>query len=563
MRIACLRLPSLALEALLRNRPALRGQPVAVAPDSGEDGTGGPAARLLDACPHARLAGVHPGLGVAAARRLCPDLVLLPRDPALEDRAQADLEAVAARYSIGVQPLEPGQVALEADGVEGLFGGELGFCRQLLAALAGRGLEGRIGLASTLSVARVAACWRDAAPAFPPPRETYRCEEEVTLVRPGAGAAFLAPLPLVLLAPDPEDRDLLVDMGVETCGALARLDPGALRLRLGPAGANLLARARGEDPRPFRAEPGPARLATRLDFDDPLASAQALEAALDHALGQLLPPLVGRGLAAGGCGLTLELETGGVEVRSVRLARSTREAAPLLRLGAHRLRTPPPLAPVTALEVELEPAEEDAVQLGLFLPALPSPRQLSRTISRLEALVGLERIGHPASAEDHRPTAFRREPFRAVRPRAAPAAVPPQGAVRALRPPRRLRVRTRGGHPAEVEEAGVHEGPSIRLSAPAGAAAGARRGARAGAAAGARTAPGAGAAAGARRAPSRLLHHPYAVAERAGPWTISGGWWSPRPWRRHYWQLALEGGPVLRVYRDDEDRSWWADGVVD
>jgi hypothetical protein len=40
-------------------------------------------------------------------------------------------------------------------------------------------------------------------------------------------------------------------------------------------------------------------------------------------------------------------------------------------------------------------------------------------------------------------------------------------------------------------------------------------------------------------------------------WRVDDGWWRSQPVSRTYFRLALEGGHVVTVYRDDLDGTWW------
>src|SRR5690606_36038758 len=58
----------------------------------------------------------------------------------------------------------------------------------------------------------------------------------LTLVEGGAARAFLAPLPLALLEPEPWLAPLLDGVGLTTCGELAAQPREAVEVRLGPEG---------------------------------------------------------------------------------------------------------------------------------------------------------------------------------------------------------------------------------------------------------------------------------------------------------------------------------------
>jgi hypothetical protein len=40
-------------------------------------------------------------------------------------------------------------------------------------------------------------------------------------------------------------------------------------------------------------------------------------------------------------------------------------------------------------------------------------------------------------------------------------------------------------------------------------------------------------------------------------WLVEDRWWTPRPLRRHYFELALADGRALTVFRDGGDGRWF------
>ena len=73
----------------------------------------------------------------------------------------------------------------------------------------------------------------------------------------------------------------------------------------------------------------------------------------------------------------------------------------------------------------------------------------------------------------------------------------------------------------------------------------------------------------------RRLNEPRTVAVRAGDdgaprtvaattveavreeWLVEDRWWTPRPLRRHYFELALADGRALTVFRDPGSGRWF------
>jgi hypothetical protein len=74
---------------------------------------------------------------------------------------------------------------------------------------------------------------------------------------------------------------------------------------------------------------------------------------------------------------------------------------------------------------------------------------------------------------------------------------------------------------------------------------------------------------------ARRLYEPRTVAVRAGDdgapravgasaveavreeWLVEDRWWTPRPLRRHYFELALADGRAVTVFRDADDGRWF------
>jgi len=73
----------------------------------------------------------------------------------------------------------------------------------------------------------------------------------------------------------------------------------------------------------------------------------------------------------------------------------------------------------------------------------------------------------------------------------------------------------------------------------------------------------------------RRLYSPREIDVRAGPdgapvevegvaveavreeWLVEDRWWTPRPLRRHYFELALADGRALAVFRPGAGERWY------
>ncbi|WP_372012545.1 Y-family DNA polymerase [Pseudoxanthomonas sp. 10H] len=151
---ACVLLPQLALDAVLRRRPD---------PDAPLALVGGPAQlRTLHAVnASAAAAGLAPGMRLVAAHALLRDFAMVEYEEAAEARVQRFLAAWAYRHSSLVSLQWPGCLLLEVRGSFGLLGPWPRIEARLRGELDALGFRHRIALAPTPRAARVFAGLRD------------------------------------------------------------------------------------------------------------------------------------------------------------------------------------------------------------------------------------------------------------------------------------------------------------------------------------------------------------------------------------------------------------------
>jgi protein ImuB len=508
-RIACLLVPALPLAAALRAEPELEGKPLAIAAGPG------PRAELVAVSPEAARAGVRAFTSCVHARAACAALVVRVLAPAQSEAARSALLDAALSASPRAEHAPAGSgahaaeaaVFADARGVARLFRSEAGFAGALAERARRLGLPARVAVASSRGVAQIAA--RGLA------YGGTGSDVDVRVIAPGREAAFLAPLPLDLLAPGDALTGALARFGLRRVADLLRLPERALVARLGPAVRPLLALARGEDAAPPPPVPSDLRLEEAADLEAPLDLLSPLGFVLNGLLGRLAERLACRGLAFGDLELALRLEGGGREARRVGLAAATLDVRVVLRLALLALEAAPPAAAVEGVAVASVGSAVRGEQLDFFRPAGPAPAVLARTLGELAALVGPARVGAPAVADDHHPGAYAVQPFRspdASAPAKEQAAAGPALALRALRPPLPARVRVAGGRPAWL----------------ASALANGR------------------------------------IERAAGPWRSSGRWWSPEErFAFDHYDVATTDGLVVRLRLDLLTSHWEIDGVYD
>ena len=512
-RIACVHVPSLALQAILRRDPEQRDQPVALAENAGER------ARILTCTRSARAAGVRPGLLVSQARAVASALgtsrplrvvAVSPADTAATTAALADVGfAFAPRVET-----EAERLFLEVSELGKLYPTEQAVAQALAAQAARLGIAVRVGVASDKGVARVAAQTAD-----------------IAIVPAGQERGFLAPVPVTTAlaagAPDwvasTEQATLqaLARWGTHTLGAVAALPADEVVLRLGKSGGWLHRLACGVSDEPFAPKLPADALEEGTDLDYPIYEIEPLAFVLRGLLDRALGRLGCRGLACAALGLRLKLEPRGFDVRDVPLAAPTREAATLLQLVRLDLARRPPDAAVVGMTVLVLPARVRASQLDLWRPPGPTPEALAATMARLAALVGPENVGAPEVVDSFREEEVALRAYRLERPRREGGAHgddDPGGnpgeltlGLRRFRPPQPLEVLM------------DRDGPS------------ALRG---------------------KQLTARVL-----VA--AGPYRSSGAWWTEEAFSRDYWDVQASDGAVYRLHQDRQSGSWFLDGFYD
>ncbi|MGZ5340299.1 MAG: DNA polymerase Y family protein [Solirubrobacterales bacterium] len=378
MYVACALLPRFALISALDaegGEPGVRREllhrPLALAPEPGGIGVIGEVSGPAEAY------GVKPGIRLGEALSRCPELTLVPPDPA---RAERDWEDVMCRLeAIGaaVAGERPGEAFFEAGGLRGLWGGDL----EAVLARARRAIGSPVRLAAAPS--------RFCAYAAANARAARRGRPVIVAER--RARAFLAPLPVSLLCPR-VGRELprtLERLGIGTLGKLAALGPGAVADRFGATGMLALRLARGEDdaPRPRRLrEP----LAAELELPEAVGGAQ-LERALELLIDRLFADPARHGQAVRRLRLSARLAGGGGWrcERALRRASSSPRTARLVLAGA--LEDLPGPAELLRLEATaLGPAA--AEQLSMAEPGEERRRRLAEAVRQTRAAAGAESV---------------------------------------------------------------------------------------------------------------------------------------------------------------------------
>ncbi len=285
----------------------------------------------------AAMAGLAPGMPLAGAHALAPDLETAPHDPQGDAAALARLATWCEAYSPWTASggLELGGAAgllLDATGCAHLFGGEPALLGELEARLAGFGFTARAALAETLGAAWALARF---GPAGHPGGDSGNGTGRV--VPPGGLRAALAALPPAALRLPVETCELLARLGLRRIGDLLALPPAVLVPRFGPLLARRLRQARGAEAEPLTPGAPPPPPQVRRLFAEPIATPEDLARALEGLSAALCDRLEAEGLGARRLVLTAAKVDGGRQRLSVGTSRPRRDPDHLAYLFRDRL----------------------------------------------------------------------------------------------------------------------------------------------------------------------------------------------------------------------------------
>ena len=313
--------------------------------------------RITAANDAAQSAGLYRDMALADARALIPSLAARPAEPEADAKDLGTLAEWCGRYTPWTNTDGDDGLWLDLTGCAHLFGGEAALLADLSRRLERMGVHHRFGLADTPG-----AAW--AVARFGRPKTTADA-----IIAPGRVRSTLAAFPVAGLRLDAATVLALKRLGLATIDHLASLPRSALARRFAPSddGEAVLPRldqALGRQDEPLSPlRPAPS-YRTRLDFAEPLATTEGVEAALARLLDSLCRTLAHDRQGARRLTLTTFRTDGGLSRVSVTAGRPSRDRRHFLTMFAERLET---IDPGFGIEVAI---------LGADATAPLGPRQL-------------------------------------------------------------------------------------------------------------------------------------------------------------------------------------------
>lgn len=331
----------------------------------------------------------------------------------------------------------------------------------------------------------------------------------VTVIAPGEEARHFDGLRIEVLPTTDEMRMLLHRWGIRTLGEFCALPESGVLERLGAEGRRLLRIARGDGDRPLRSAPIPTGYLERLELDYPVQLLEPLLFLISRLMHELCDRLRTHARATTEVHLVLELEGGTEHPRSMQLPFATHDAKTLLKLVQLDLERHPPGTAVSAIRLRLVPVDPRRVQNNLYSPPAPQPEKLELTLGKIRAMVGVANAGFPEVLNTHRPDAWRMRMSAPSSKLSVEAPPSPRIAFRYYRPAREALVEMRSGRPQRMKSSNAV----------------------------------------------------LTVERAAGPWRLSGDWWSAECYVREEWDIEASDDVLYRIYLARQ--KWFVEGIYD
>jgi len=214
----------------MRDDPSLRDRPVAVG--GGADRRG-----VISTCNYpARAYGVHSAMPSVTARKLCPDLALIPHSMDKYRLAAEQIREIFADYSDFIEPLSLDEAFLDVSGVESATAIAREICQRVFEEV---GISISAGVAPNKFLAKVGSDWNK--------------PNGLCVISPQKIDDFVKQLPIEkIFGVGKVTAARLHGMGITHCGDLRELSVFELIEKFGRFGHRLHELSRGIDERPVR-----------------------------------------------------------------------------------------------------------------------------------------------------------------------------------------------------------------------------------------------------------------------------------------------------------------------
>ncbi|MGH1471359.1 MAG: DNA polymerase IV [Cellvibrionaceae bacterium] len=215
----------------MREDPSLRNKPIAVGGSEEKRG-------VISTCNYeARTYGVHSAMASAHAKRLCPDLIIVPHNMELYREASNQMREIFHSYTDLVEPLSMDEAFLDVSDVNHCHGSATLIAKEIRQRIEDTvNITVSAGVAPNKFLAKIASDWVK--------------PNGLTVILPEQVDSFVQQLPVKkIYGVGKVTAEKLKRQGVVTCGDLQKFDEFQLTRSFGSMGLRLYELARGQDER--------------------------------------------------------------------------------------------------------------------------------------------------------------------------------------------------------------------------------------------------------------------------------------------------------------------------
>lgn len=337
----------------------------------------------------ARKLGLRPGIPVAKAQALYPDLALMDADP---EGDRLGLERLALWFQHRIAPLVaadlPDGLVLDTTGSDHLHGGEPAMLSSMVHRLAEAGFRAKAAVADSWGAAHALARYGRGS---------------VIIVPPGETQAILADLPIKALRLSPSIVAELATLGVVHIGTLAAMPRAPLALRFGGQIVHRLDQAFGYTDEVITPIRPVSPVEVSRNFAEPIAAAETIARYIEKLASPLCQGLEERGQGVRHLDLILHRVDSHRATIRVATAAPVRNAKRLTRLLCEKIETIDPgfgIERMVLLASRAEPMERRQIVSSLIAE---EEHDISDLIDTLTNRVGAQALYRFAPVESDLP----------------------------------------------------------------------------------------------------------------------------------------------------------------
>jgi len=324
----------------------------------------------------ASVLGITPGMPLADAKALVPEIYAVDEKPGREAKLLRGLGEWCIRYTPVVALDHPHGLFLDISGCAHLWGGEYNYLKEIVTRLRSKGYDVRGAITDTIGAAWAVARYGKVRP----------------IIETGKQAEALLPLPPAALRLEAPILERLNKLGLRTVGSFTGMPRSVLRRRFGEPLLQRLNQALSQDEEYIEPIQAIEPFQERLPCLEPIRTATGIEIAIQKLLESLCKRLQGEGKGLREAVLKCYRIDGKVLQQCIGTNKPSCNAEHLFKLFALKIAAIEP-----ALGIELFVME--AFKVEDLLPGQETLWKISTALNNDEVVSLLDRLGNKLGAD--------------------------------------------------------------------------------------------------------------------------------------------------------------------